>query len=122
MGLGVLGFMLAGWLSWGHDEGWILIGLGAMMLWAGWRHAGLGLSWGTLHIAEDGRPTWRPDDGSPVLVGVERWSTSENLAWVRLRGPARERYEVLLARSALDDAEWRGVTSWLAWLRRARSG
>lgn len=122
LNLGILGFLMAGWLSWGHDEGWALLGLGALMLWAGWRHSSLGLAWGTLFVAEDGRPTWRPVGGAAGPVSVERWFTSENLAWVRLRGPSRERYEVLLARSSLDEDSWRGVTAWLAWLRRARGG
>jgi hypothetical protein len=120
MGLGVFGFLLAGWLAWGHQEGWFLLALGAMMLWAGWRHSGLGLSWGTLHIAEDGRPSWQPEGGAAVPVGVERWFSGENLAWIRLRGPSRERYEILLARAALGDEAWRAAAAWLAWLRRAR--
>jgi len=119
LGLGVAGFVLAAWLAYGHEGGWILLALGAMMLWAGWRHAGAGLSWGTLWIGGDGRPGWQPEGREDVLpVGIERWFSGEKLVWLRLRGPARERHEVLLSRAALGDEAWRELMAWIVWLRR----
>jgi hypothetical protein len=124
IGLGVVGFALAAWLSRGRDDGWILLGLGALMLWAGWRHAGFGLSWGTLRVAADGRPAWRSDAGDGagefVAVGVERWYAGENLAWLRLRSGAGDRHEILVGRAGHDEETWRRLVAWLAWLRRGR--
>lgn len=124
IGLGVAGFALTAWLSRGREDGWILLGLGALMLWAGWRHAGFGLSWGTLRVAADGRPAWRDDSGREtdefVVVGVERWHAGENLVWLRLRSGAGRRHEILVGRAGQDEETWRRLVSWLAWLRRGR--
>lgn len=123
IGLGVAGFLLAAWLSRGREEGWILLGLGALMLWAGWRHAGFGLSWGTLRVAADGRPAWRGAAGGPgefAAVGVERWYAGEKLVWLRLRSGDGRRHEILIGRAGHDDETWRRLASWLAWLRRGR--
>lgn len=124
IGLGALGFALAGWLSRGHDERWLLLAFGALMLWAGWRHSGLGLAWGTLRVNADGRPQWRAEGASPTggfaPVSVERWHAGEQLAWLRLRGADGRRHEILIGRTGLNDENWRELASWLAWLRRGR--
>lgn len=119
LGLGAVGFALAAWLARGRDDGWILLGLGALMLWAGWRHGRLGLSWGTLRVDAQGRPGWRPVESDGFLpVRVERWHAGEKLAWLRLRTPDGRRHEVLFGRGAVDEESWRRLASWLAWLRR----
>lgn len=140
-GLGVAGFLLAAWLARGHEDGWVLLGLGALMLWAGWRHGRLGLSWGVLRVGADGRPRWRADAvaargfGSAAAaaappgeaaasfdgflpVQLERWFAGERLVWLRLRAVDGQRHEILVARSAVDGEAWRRLGSWLAWTRR----
>ena len=130
IGLGMAGFVLAAWLSRGRDDGWMLLGLGALMLWAGWRHAGFGLSWGTLRVAADGQAAWRASEGAGIgraagagefaAVGVERWYAGESLAWLRLRDRSGRRHEILIGRAGHDEETWRRLASWLAWLRRGR--
>lgn len=124
IGLGAVGFALTAWLSRGQDERWFLLGFGALMLWAGWRHSGLGLAWGTLRVGADGRPHWRAGNASQAggftPVAVERWYAGERLAWLRLRGTDGRRHEILIGRGGLNDEDWRELASWLAWLRRGR--
>jgi hypothetical protein len=139
-GLGVAGFLLAAWLARGHEDGWLLVALGALMLWACWRHGRLGLSWGVLRVGSDGRPQWRSDGAAAPGFGsaassaapsgeaaafdgflpalVERWFAGERLAWLRLRTVDGRRHEILVARSAVDGEVWRRLGSWLAWTRR----
>lgn len=121
VGLGVVGFALAAWLSRGREDGWILLALGAMMLWAGWRHAGFGLSWGTLRVSADGRAAWRPEGGGFEPVGIERWFSGEGLVWLRMRGAGGERRDALVGRAGLPDDDWRRLCAWLVWMRRGRS-
>ena len=119
---GALGIVLAAWIAAGHESGWYLIGFGALMLWAGWRHARFGLAWGVLRVDAAGRGWWSATvDGSFVPVSTERWSAGERLVWIRFRGPDGRRQDLLLARGEVDDERWRRLASWLTWLRRGKA-
>jgi hypothetical protein len=62
LALGVAGLVLTAWLAQGREGGWLLIGFGLLMLWAGWHHGRRGLSWGHLRVDADGAAHWRDLD------------------------------------------------------------
>jgi uncharacterized membrane protein len=120
LALGVAGCLLASWLAFQRPDGWILAGLGLLLLWAGWRHSSFGLSWGVLQVDANGLARWQASvaPGSPVLP--ERWYSSERLVWIRLRSVEGARHDLLIARDAADEETWRRLLGWMTWLGRAR--
>jgi hypothetical protein len=127
LALGVTGLALSAWLARSHDNKWLLLALGFIMLGAGWRHARIGLARGRLSVNSRGSASWYGDPAGTVLlpggsasveVRVERWFAGERLAWLRLRDSGGRRYEILVGRGSIDENRWRRLSAWLTWLRR----
>ena len=120
--LAAAGFGLAGWLAppaWGLG----LAAIGAPACWLAWQFGDGGLSFGRLAVDEHGDANWQPAgstaSGGARRVRIERWCTTERLAWVSLRADGeRRRRDVLFVRGNRDARRWRSLRAWLIWLGR----
>ncbi|HLS55962.1 MAG TPA: hypothetical protein VK052_07785 [Zeimonas sp.] len=117
--LAATGFGLAGWLAppaWGLGLG----AIGVPACWLAWRLGDRGLSFGRLAVDAHGDANWQPAaSGGAQRVRIERWCTTERLAWVALRANGeRRRRDVLFVRGACDARRWRSLRAWLIWLGR----
>ena len=120
--LAATGFGLAGWLAppaWGLG----LVAFGVPACWLAWQLGDRALSWGRLAVDELGDAIWHPAGlvataGAP-RVRIERWCTTERLAWVAFRADGeRRRRDALFVRNGCDASRWRSLRSWLIWLGR----
>jgi hypothetical protein len=120
--LAAAGFGLAGWLA-PPALGLGLVAAGVPACWLAWHLGDRALSWGRLAVDEHGDASWHPAGSAGTAgaqrVRIERWCTTERLAWVEFRADGEHRRrDVLFVRAGCDAPRWRSLRTWLIWLGR----